>query len=72
MVNKTVSSVWLAGVPQGSVLGPLLVLLYVNDITDTVGNIARLFADDTSLQYAGPDILALEPQINDDLQTLND
>jgi len=73
MVNEAVSSVGsvTAGVPQGSVLGPLLVLLYINDITDNLGNIARLFADDTSLQYAGPDILALETQINDDLQTLN-
>jgi len=35
--------------PQGSVLGPLLFLVYVNDITQNVLSIIRLFADDTSL-----------------------
>lgn len=61
-----------AGVPQGSVLGPLLFLLYINDIADSLNNLARLFADDTSLSYSGKNSDILERQINADLSKLND
>jgi len=46
------SSRWadvLSGVPQGSVLGPLLFLLFVNDLPDWVCNSIRMFADDTKI-----------------------
>jgi hypothetical protein len=36
-----------------SILEALLFILYINDIADNLGNLARLFADDTSLSYFG-------------------
>ena len=55
-----------------SVLGPLLFVLYINDITDNLGNLARLFVDDTSLSYSARNYDIMKSDINNDLSKLNE
>ena len=59
-----------AGVPQGSVLGPLLFLIYVNDITDNLLSVTRLFADDTSLASTTSNVADLQGILNHDLAVI--
>ena len=54
-----------AGVPQGSILGPLLVLIYRNDLSDNLTSNAKLFADDTSVFSVVYDINTSAKELND-------
>ena len=59
------------GIPQGSTLGPLLFLLYVNDLPNCVDKLSvRSFADDTNLFYSSDNLKQLESVMNRELKQI--
>ena len=59
-----------AGVPQGSILGPFLILIYINDLSEGLSTNAKLFADDTPLFSAIHDRKTSANDLNKDLEMI--
>ena len=69
--NSSCANVY-AGVPQESVLCTLLLLIYINDLSDNLISNAKLFTDDASLFSVVHDINTYAKELNDDFKKVND
>ena len=61
----------MSRIPQGSVLGSLLFLIYINDLPDGINSLCKIFADDRSLFSKVYDVHKLASNLNDDLDKIS-
>ena len=61
------------GIHQGTILGPLLFLVFINYLPNCLSNShPRMYADDTNLTYSGSDINTIQFHLNEDLANINE